>query len=519
MLDMLRSLKRDGSFPVHNVNWWFPLGQDAMRHHLDELYKQNLSLLTDLYQLTMAYGYWKSGHSDTEAAFHLFFRKNPFQGGYALACGLGHVIDFLKGFHFDDADLEYLSQLCGNDQQPLFEKGFLTQFKGLRFTCDIDAVPDGTVIFPHEPIVRVKGPIIQAQILESALLNIVNFQSLIATKAARIRHVAGDKQVIEFGLRRAQGVDGALSASLAAYIGGCDATSNVLAGKFFDIPVTGTHAHSWVMSFDDELESFRAYAKVMPNNCVFLVDTYDTIEGVKHAITIGQLLRQEGHELAGIRLDSGDLAYLSIEARKLLDDAGFANAVIVASNDLDENIIDSLNDQGAMVNIWGVGTKLVTGYDQPALGGVYKLTAIRHPHKDWEYKLKLSEQAIKISTPGIQQVRRYFSDGHFIGDVIFDELNPPKGNFVMVDPLDMTRRKKISQDEQFTDLLVPVFRNGQLVYNQPPLIESKRHASRQLSGLHTGIKRLLHPHQYPVGLEQNLHELKTKLTLKARGLA
>ena len=489
-----------------------------MRHHLDELYKQNLSLLTDFYQLTMAYGYWKSGQSDREGVFHLFFRKNPFQGGFAIACGLSHVIDYLKGFHFDDSDLDYLAGILGNDNKPLFERMFLNQLSKLNFACDIDAIPDGTVVFPHEPIIRVKGPIIQAQILESALLNIVNFQTLIATKAARVKHVAGDKHVVEFGLRRAQGVDGALSASLAAYVGGCDTTSNVLAGKLYGIPVTGTHAHSWVMSFDDELESFQAYAKVMPNNCVFLVDTYDTIEGVKKAIEVGHWLRKQGHDLVGIRLDSGDLAYLSIEARKLLDDAGFANAVIVASNDLDENIIDSLNDQGATVGVWGVGTKLVTGYDQPALGGVYKLTAIRRTGENWEYKLKLSEQAIKISTPGIQQVRRYFADGHFAGDVIFDELNPPKGIFVMVDPLDMTRRKKMSQETEHIDLLVPIFREGRLVYKLPAIVESKNLARKQLSGLHAGIKRLLYPHQYPVGLEQNLHELKTKLILKARGL-
>ncbi len=295
----------------------------------------------------------------------------------------------------------------------------------MQLKIDIDAMPEGTVAFPHEPLLRVRGPIIECQILETALLNILNFQTLIATKASRVVHAAQGDQVLEFGLRRAQGIDGALAASRAAYIGGCHATSNVLAGKLFGIPVRGTHAHSWVMSFENELEAFAAYAQAMPNNCVFLVDTYDTLEGVRNAIRIGNVLRDSGHRMVGIRLDSGDLAQLSVDARKLLDEAGFTDASIVASNDLDEKLIESLKHQGAKISIWGVGTKLVTAYDQPALGGVYKLGAIQDSDGRWVPKIKLSEQLIKTSTPGILQVRRYFHQGCMAADRIWNELEEP----------------------------------------------------------------------------------------------
>jgi nicotinate phosphoribosyltransferase len=312
----------------------------------------NLALLTDLYELTMAYAHWKSGTAQKEAVFNLAFRHQPFHGGFSVACGLGQVLEILEDFAFDGSDLEYLAQLQGNDGKPLFERGFLQYLGQLKFSCDVDAIPEGTIVFPHEPLVQVRGPIIQAQILETLLLNIINFQTLIATKAARICLATRGEPVLEFGLRRAHGIDGALAASRAAYVGGCAATSNVLAGKLFGIPVKGTHAHSWVMSFETEMEAFKAYAEAMPNNCVFLVDTYDTLEGVKGAIEIGRWLRSRGSDLLGIRLDSGDLAYLSIEARTLLDAAGFEKAFIVASNDLDENIIASLKEQGATISVW-----------------------------------------------------------------------------------------------------------------------------------------------------------------------
>lgn len=481
------------------------------------IYNQSLALLTDFYQLTMAYGYWKTGAGSKDSVFHLFYRKNPFNGGFSVACGLSYVVEYLENFRFDTTDIEYLASLTGSDGAPLFERDFLAYLQDLKFECDIDAVPEGTVVFPYEPMVRVQGPIIQCQILETPLLNIINFQTLIATKAARLCHATGGEPVLEFGLRRAQGIDGGIAGSRAAFIGGCAATSNVLAGKIFNIPVKGTHAHSWVMSFDDELEAFMAYAKSMPNNCVFLVDTYDTLEGVKKAVEVGHWLRSQGHEMIGIRLDSGDLAYLSIEARKILDEGGFPKAVIVASNDLDETIVASLKQQGSKIGMWGVGTKLITGYDQPALGGVFKLSAVRDPGGEWIHKVKLSEQAIKISNPGIQQVRRFHTATECMGDAIFDIKTDLTQGCVIVDPMDPTRQKKIPLGTPYTDLLVPIFRGGKRVYDLPPITEIQANTRQNLELFHPGIKRFVNPHQYPVGLEKTLHTLKTELVLKARG--
>ncbi|HLL97386.1 MAG TPA: nicotinate phosphoribosyltransferase, partial [Spirosoma sp.] len=439
---------------------------------INKLYDTSLSLLTDLYQVTMAYGYWKAhnarqeastgevaSQTEKEAVFNLYFRKNPFGGGFTVACGLTNVIGFINNFGFTEKDLAYLQTLTGSDEKPLFDAGFIDYLANLKLTLDIDAVPEGTVVFPNEPLVRVRGPILQCQLLETPLLTLINFESLIATKAARLRLVAGTDTLLEFGLRRAQGADGGMTASRAAYIGGCDATSNVLAGKLYDIPVRGTHAHSWVMSFNSEQEAFDTYADMMPNNVTLLVDTYDTLTGVRHAIETGRQLEEQGHKLGGIRLDSGDLAYLSIEARKLLDDAGFTDTVIVASNDLDETIINSLKQQDAKIDVWGVGTKLVTAYDQPALGGVYKLAAIKN-RQHWDYKMKLSEQAIKISTPGIQQVRRFRDERGFLVDMIFDEDRSAGQTTdtaaTMIDPLDFTKRRRFEAGQSFTDLLIPI---------------------------------------------------------------
>lgn len=483
---------------------------------LRQIYGTPLGLLTDLYQLTMAHAYWKTGGAESEAVFHLFFRSNPFGGGYAISAGLDQVIDYFNDYQFDAADVAYLSELRGNDDKPLFESGFLTHLKELQLQCDLDAIPEGTVVFPHQPLLRVRGPLIQCQLLETALLNIINFQTLVATKASRITSVCGDDPVLEFGLRRAQGIDGALSASRAAFIGGCAATSNVLAGKLFGIPVKGTHAHSWVMCFDSEREAFETYADAMPNNCVFLVDTYDTLQGVRHAIDVGRRLKEKGHQMVGIRLDSGDLAYLSIEARKLLDEAGFHDAAIVASNDLDEQIIRSLKEQGAQISVWGVGTKLSTAFDQPALGGVYKLSAIKPPGGQWQPKIKLSEQAIKTSTPGILQVRRYFDDQGAQADMIFNELDGASDDCVMIDPLDPTRRKTFASDQKHEDLLTPVFRNGTRVCERVSLANIRTRREQQLQQFHSGIRRHTYPHQYPVGLETKLNELKTNLILQAR---
>ncbi len=489
---------------------------------LTQLYRPSLALLTDLYELTMAYGYWRSGTHTKEAVFHHHFRRPPFGSGFTVACGLAPVIEFIEHFHFDDDDLSYLAGLQGNDGKPLFDGEFLDMLRGLRFECDVDAVPEGTVVFPHEPLIRVRGPILQAQLLETPLLTILNFQTLIATKAARVCLAAQGDTVLEFGLRRAQGIDGGLSASRAAYAGGCHGTSNVLAGKLFGIPVGGTHAHSWVLSFDSELESFEAYARAMPNNCVFLVDTYNTVEGVRHAVQVGQWLREQGREMLGVRLDSGDLAYLSKEARRILDEGGFPEAKVYASSELDEHLVESLKIQGAKIAVWGVGTNLVTAKDDPALGGVYKLTAVREPGEPWKYKVKLSEQAVKITTPGIQQVRRFSSrlsgGTEFVADMIFDEELGAPAAPTIVDPGDLTRRKEIPEGMEHADLLVPVFRQGQRVYDPPPLKEVRQRAAEQLAGFHGGVKRFANPHRYPVGLERGLFDLKTHLILQARGL-
>jgi len=482
------------------------------------LYRHSLALLTDFYQLTMAYAYFRAGVADREAVFHLFFRKHPFGGGFTVAAGLAHLADWLETCRFTDDDLSYLGEQRGADGRPLFEPAFLEHLKRLQFALDVDAMPEGTVVFPHEPLLRVRGPIIPAQLVETMLLNTINFQSLVATKAARIVQAARGAPVIEFGLRRAQGMDGALAASRAAYIGGCTATSNTLAGRVYGIPVRGTHAHSWVMLWDDERAAFDAYAEVLPGNCVFLVDTYNTLDGVRHATESAAGLRARGHEMVGVRLDSGDLAYLSIEARKILDAAGFPKASILASNDLDEHIIASLREQGAKIDAWGVGTKLVTAFDEPALGGVYKLGAVRAPGGDWEYRVKLSEQSTKISTPGILEVRRFLSDrGELRGDVIWDQPHGIPDGCTMVDPFDFTRRKTIPAGTPYEDLLVPIFRAGKRVYQEPSLEALRTRAQGQLARLHPGVRRFMNPHEYPVGLEAGLHERRTKLVMRARG--
>ena len=485
---------------------------------LASLYRSSLALLTDLYQLTMAYGYWKSGLTDREAVFHLSFRHNPFQGGFAVACGLSYVLEFLAQLKFSDDDLTYLRGLAGHDGRPLFEPAFLDYLRTLSFNCDLDALPEGTLAFAHEPLLRVTGPLLQCQLLETPLLNLINFQTLVATKAARICLAAAGDPVIEFGLRRAQGIDGALTASRAAFIGGCAATSNLLAGKLFDIPVRGTHAHSWVLAFEDELAAFEAYGQAMPNNCVFLVDTFDTLVGIRHAIEVGQRLREQGHRLLGIRLDSGDLAYLSAQARKMLDEAGFTDAAILVSNDLDEHLIASLKQQGAPIGVWAVGTRLVTAFDQPALGGVYKLSAIRRPGEAWTYRLKLSEQTIKVSTPGVLQVRRFLLNGQYAGDMIYDESQGPPQSAMLVDPQDGNRQKRLPSEATFADLLVPVVRGGRPVYDSPPPAEARKHAASELMRLSLSVKRVLNPHEYPVGLEPALFGLKTRLIRAARGI-
>jgi nicotinate phosphoribosyltransferase len=482
-----------------------------------EIYAPSLALMTDQYELTMAYAYWKNDMREHEAAFALSFRRPPFEGGYTIACGLAHVADYLTHFRFVDSDLSYLETLRGDDGNPLFEPRFISYLRDLRLSCDVDAIPEGTAVFPHEPLVRVRGPIIESQLLESALLNLVNFQSLIATKAARVCQAAGDGPVLEFGLRRAQGIDGALAVARAAYVGGCAATSNVLGGRLFGIPAKGTHAHSWVMAFDEEEDAFQAFADAQPGNCILLVDTYDTLEGVRRAARVAHRMRARGQRLIGVRLDSGDLAYLSIESRKILDEAGLKDVKILASGDLDEHLIASLRQQGARIDMWGVGTRLVTAHDDPALGGVYKLTALRKPGSEWEDKVKLSEQIVKTSIPGIQQVRRFERDGEFVADMIYDERLGADTGHPIIHPTDPTRRKRIPADLAHTDLLVPVLRKGRLVYEVPSLERARQRCREQLDRLHPGIRRLVNPHEYPAGLHHGLYERRRCLILEARG--
>lgn len=475
-----------------------------------------MSLLTDLYQLTMAYAYWKEGLAEKESVFNLFFRENPFGGGYTISCGLSYVIDFLEQFKFTSEDLNFIRTLQNQDGSRMFEEPFIDYLGSMEFCCSLDAIPEGRVVFPHEPLIRVRGPIIQGQLIESALLNMINYQSLVATKAARIKEAAKGEQILEFGLRRAQGIDGAISASRAAYIGGCTSTSNVLAGRLFGIPVSGTHAHSWVMAFDSELDAFNSYAKALPDNCIFLIDTYDTLQGVRNAIEVGKSLRACGKSLIGVRIDSGDLAYFSSKVREILDNNGFQKTQIVATNNLDENIVASLKEQEAPIDIWGVGTKLVTAFDQPALGGVYKLSAIKQG-ENWNYKIKLSEQAIKVNNPGIQQVRRFSSNGFFVADMIYDINSEIGTDHTMVDPIDHTRRKEVSsKNMNYEDILEPIFKSGKLLYQVPDIHTIQKRVRNEMSCLDKSIKRLVNPHNYSVGLEKSLFDHKTELILNLR---
>lgn len=479
---------------------------------------RNMTLLTDLYEITMAQGYWSQGKIDTEASFYSFYRDNPFEGGYGIFCGANQIADLIDGFGFTDDDIEYLASLPSPAGTPLFNPAFLQWLRAMRLTVDIETVLEGTPVFPREPLVRVTGPLLQCQLLEPAILNGINFQTLIATKAARVCRAARGRAVSEFGLRRAQGPDGALSSSRAAYVGGCSSVANVLAGKLFDIPIGGTHAHSWVMSFSDELDAFRAYAKAMPENCVLLVDTYDVEQGVKNAIVVGHELEEQGHRLAAIRIDSGDLAWLSKKARKLLDDAGLEYVGIVLSNDLDEYTISSLNEQGAQYTGLGVGTHLASAYGQPALGGVYKLSAIREAGETkWTPRLKISEQLYKRTIPGVLDIRRYHNeDGFYKGDLIFDIDDGVPQDAVIVDPLNATRRKKLEGD--FETLLAPLVRKGKLVDIDLSARTARKRCEQQMARFDDSIKRFLYPHQYPCGIERGLFNKRDDIVIQTRGM-
>lgn len=483
--------------------------------------KLNDPLLTDLYQLTMAQGYWECGKADTQACFHMFFRDYPFNGGYAVACGMAQLADLVDGFTFSEDDLEYLASIPAPGGGMLFKPEFIDYLHDFKLSVDIEAVAEGEIVFPYEPLVRVTGPIMECQLLETALLNCVNFETLIATKAARVC-MAAEAPVAEFGLRRAQGAAGGVWASRAAVVGGCASTSNVLAGKLFDLPVSGTHAHSWVMSFPDELSAFRAYAKAFPTNCVLLVDTYDVAQGIKNAITVGLEMRERGEKLTGIRIDSGDLSWLAKMARTMLDEAGLTDCGIVLSNDLDEYTIRSIRDEGAQVMSWGVGTKLATAYDQPSLGGVYKLSATRENGESaWIDHVKISESSAKLTTPGVLNVRRYyFEDGRIAGDMVFDTNAAVNEGEVIVDPMDGLRRKDLS-GKTWRELLIPLARAGKTVLSDE-FRSAKAAQARTKQGLATldeSQKRTLNPHTYPVGLDKDLFDRRRDLVAQLRGIS
>lgn len=474
---------------------------------------RNLTLLTDLYELTMMQGYFENEDVNQTVIFDMFYRNNPEGNGYAICAGLEQLIDYVKNLHFTEDEIDYLKSLG------IFKPAFLAYLKDFRFTGDIYAIPEGTVIFPREPLVKVIAPIMQAQLIETALLNIINHQSLIATKTARIVRAAQGDGVMEFGCRRAQGPDAAIYGARAAIIAGCVGTSNVLCGQMFHVPVSGTHAHSWIMSFPDELSAFRAYAKLYPDACILLIDTYDTLDsGLPHAIQVFKELREQGihPKRYGIRMDSGDLAYLSKKVKAALDAEGFTDAIISASNDLDEGLIGSLKAQGATINSWGVGTNLITSKDCPAFGGVYKLAAIwNEPEQRFEPKIKISENAEKITNPGDKKIYRiYDAQGMIVADLIAlaDEEFSSKDPLLLFDPIE-TWKKTLLPGSSYTmrELLVPVFRKGDCVYESPSVKEIQNICRRELNTLWEESKRFEYPHQTYVDLTRKLWNLKNNL--------
>ena len=474
----------------------------------------NLTLLTDLYELTMMQGYFKN-HNNQTVIFDMFYRNNPCDGGFAISAGLEQMIEYIENLRFTEEDIEYLRSLH------IFEEDFLEYLSDFHFTGDIYAIPEGTVIFPREPLVKVVAPIMEAQLVETAILNIINHQSLIATKAARVCYAAKGDGVMEFGLRRAQGPDAGIFGARAAVIGGCAGTSNVLTGQMFDVPVLGTHAHSWIMSFPDEYTAFKTYARLYPNSCTLLVDTYDVLKsGVPNAIRVFEEMREEGIPLThyGIRIDSGDLAYLSKEAYKMLSAAGFDDATISASSDLDEYLIDSLKTQDAKINSWGVGTNLITSKGHPAFGGVYKLAAIKDETTgEFIPKIKLSENTEKVTNPGNKTIYRIYSKatGKIKADLIClaDEKFDESENMVIFDPIDTWKRTRIlGGTYTMRELLIPVFKNGKCVYNdRPSVMELRETCQKELDTLWDESRRLVNPHEVYVDLSQKLFDLKSEL--------
>ncbi len=474
---------------------------------------RNLTLLTDLYQLTMMQGYYKNDTNNHEVVFDLFYRSNPSKNGYAICAGLEQAIDYIKGVCFTDDDINYLRSLN------LFKEDFLEYLRGFKFTGDIYGIPEGTVVFPMEPLLRVKAPIFEAQFVETALLNIINHQSLIATKAARVVRAADGDPVLEFGLRRAQGPDAGIYGARAAIIGGCAGTSNVLTGQMFDVPVSGTHAHSWVMSFDEEIEAFRAYAKLFPEKCILLVDTYDTLEsGVPNAIKVFDEMKASGINMTsyGIRLDSGDLAYLSKRARIMLDEAGHKDAVISASCDLDEMLIADLKRQGGKITLWGVGTNMITSSDCPSFGGIYKLAAEIDKGNNISPKIKISDNPEKVTNPGVKKIVRVYNKA--TGKIISDIIALDNEEFDQTKPLTLYaanarwKKTKLKSDSyEIRELLKPIFIQGECVYNTPSVMEIKEYSKGELETLWEEYKRLINPQVMQVVLSDGLHSLKEKM--------
>lgn len=468
----------------------------------------NLTMLTDLYQLTMINGYYKKNIHNDEAVFDVFFRKNVCDGGYTIVCGIEEVVEYIENLRFNEEDLRYLKSTG------LFEDDFLEFMKNFKFTGDIYAVEDGTVMFPKEPIIIVKAPLYQAQLIETAMLNIVNFMTLIATKASRVCYAAKGDPVLEFGLRRAQGPDAGIFGAKAAVIGGCRGTSNVLTGQMFDVPIYGTHAHSWVQKFDSELEAFRTYASIYPDSCLLLIDTYNVLEsGIKNALIVFDELREKGYEPVGVRLDSGDLAYLSKEVRKILDEAGYTNVKITASNDLDEYTITSLKQEGALIDSWGVGTKLITSYDYPSLGGVYKLAASENSEGDLEPKIKISENPEKINNPGYKKVIRiYNSFNKSEADVIMlnDEEVDTTKPIEIFDPI-YTWKRKTFENYTIREMLSPLFIGGRCVRKLKTVQEIKEYTKVELDSMWDQYKRIKNPHIYKVDLSRKLWTLKNEM--------
>ncbi len=475
--------------------------------------ERNLTLMTDLYELTMMQGYFKEGNNQT-AVFDVFYRTNPSGNGFAIMAGLEQVIDYVKNLRFGDDEIRYLRSTG------LFEEDFLDYLAGFTFSGDIYAIPEGTVIFPREPIVKVIAPIMEAQLVETAILNIINHQCLIATKTSRVVHAARGDGIMEFGLRRAQGPDAGIYGARAAMIGGCIGTSNVLAGQMFDVPVKGTHAHSWIMSFPDELTAFRTYAKLYPTSCILLVDTYDTLRsGVPNAITVFREMKAAGtlHKGYGIRLDSGDLAYLSKKAKAMLDAAGFTDAVISASSDLDEDLIASLKTQGAAINSWGVGTRMITSSDCPAFGGVYKLVALKDEATgEFIPKIKLSENTEKVTNPGNKTVYRIYGadTGKMIADLIAltDEEYSESQPLLLFDPIDTWKKTRLAPHTyKLRELPVQVFEKGRCIYESPSVMEIRDYCKKELDTLWDEAKRLTNPHRAHIDLSSKLHTMKNQL--------